>query len=491
MATPPTAAALRERLAKVGQEHLLAFHDRLTPAGQEALRAQVAAIDLEAVPGWVGAYVKGKPAPSLPSDPAMIRPAPYFPYEGTAGAPGHPEARALGERLLAGGKVAAFVVAGGQGSRLGFEGPKGCYPATPVTRKPLFQVFAEQLLAARRKHGAPIPWYIMTSPLNHAATVKFFEDHRFFGLGAGEVMFFQQGVMPSFDMATGKILLAGPGEVATNPDGHGGAVAALHKSGALADMKRRGVEQLSYFQVDNPHVKVCDPVFLGLHAGGGPGNQSSGEMSSKMIPKAAWDEKVGVFCQIKKEGPGGGVWGLDVIEYSDMPPALAKATNADGSLTFAAGSIAIHIISVEFLGRLATDPRFSLPFHRAEKKIPHVDLTTGQLVSPAANNGVKLERFIFDALAMARSSIVYETDRVEEFAPIKNAAGVDSVVSSQKLQTTRAARWLERCGTAIPKGPDGEPNCIIELSPLTAACVDDVACVKMPKAIEAGDSVVL
>lgn len=483
----PTPAALRERLAKVGQEHLLAFHDRLGVAEQDALRAQIAAIDLEAVPGWVATYVKAKPAPSVPADPADIRPAPFYPFEGRRPG-GYAEARALGERLLRGGKVAAFVVAGGQGSRLGFEGPKGCYPATPVTKKPLFQVFAEQLLAARKKYGAPIPWYIMTSPLNHAATVKFFESHRYFGLGAENVWFFQQGVMPSFDMASGKILLAGPGEIATNPDGHGGAVAALHKSGALDDMRKRGVEQLSYFQVDNPHVKVCDPVFLGLHAAAnGPEGASSGEMSSKMIPKAAWDEKVGVFCQVRR----GGGWGLDVIEYSDMPPALAKATNQEGSLTYAAGSIAIHIISVEFLGRLATDPRFSLPFHRAEKKIPHVDLTTGQLTSPAANNGVKLERFIFDALAMARSSIVYETDRVEEFAPIKNATGVDSVVSSQKLQTHRAARWLERCGTAIPRDAQGEPNCVIELSPLTAACVDDVSCTKMPKVIAAGDSVVL
>ena len=206
-----------------------------------------------------------------------------------------------------------------------------------------------------------------------------------------------------------------------------------------------------------------------------------------MIPKAAWDEKVGVFCQVEREG----AWRLDVIEYSDMPAQLAKATNPDGTLKFAAGSIAIHIISVEFLGRLATDPRFSLPFHRAEKKIPHVDPATGAAVSPAANNGVKLERFIFDALAMARASIVYETDRVEEFAPIKNATGVDSVESSQKLQTTRAARWLERCGTAVPKDAKGEPDCVIELSPLTAACIDDVACVRMPKAIAAGDSVVL
>ncbi len=479
----PTLAALRERLAKVGQEHLLAFHDRLAPEAQVALRAQIAAIDLESVPGWVAAYVKGKPATGPTGGGGEIKPAPFYPYSGMPDAAKYREA---GEAIIRKGGVAAFVVAGGQGSRLGFEGPKGCYPATAITKKPLFQVFAEQILAANRKYGTTIPWSIMTSPLNHAATVGFFERRRFFGLGKENVMFFEQGVMPSFDMATGKILLAAPGEVATNPDGHGGAVAALQKSGALADMKRRGVVHLSYFQVDNPHVKVIDPLFVGLHA---TAPDSSGEMSSKMVRKASWDEKVGVFCTIdKKDGSGPK---LDVIEYSDLPPALAKATNPDGSLTINAGSIAIHLMSVAFLERIATDPKVSLPYHRAEKKVPFVDPATGAAVSPTANNGVKLERFIFDALAVASRSIVLETDRVEEFAPIKNATGTDSAESSKALQTQRAARWLVKCGTHVPLTAQGLPDCTIELSPLTAVCEDDAVCVRMPKTIAPGESVVL
>lgn len=479
MTTPSSTADLRARLAAIGQDHLLAFEPSLSPDQRRALLAQIAALDLAALPGWIDTYVKNKPAPAF--DVTKIQPAPYFPNKADYSA-----ARAHGEALLKAGKVAAFVVAGGQGSRLGYEGPKGCYPATAITKKPLFQVFAEQLLAAAKRFGKPIPWYIMTSPLNHEATVSFFKEHKYFGLGEPNVHFFPQGVMPSFDMATGKILLAARHEIATNPDGHGGAVTALHKSGALADMKQRGIEHLSYFQVDNPHVKVIDPVFLGLHAKGGqtPTGQipSSGEMSSKMIPKAAWDEKVGVFCTVNGR--------LDVIEYSDIPADLAKKTGPDGKLTFAAGSIAIHIIAVAFLEKLATDPKFGLPFHRAEKKVPHVD-PAGNLVSPTANNGIKLERFIFDALAMAKDSIVYETDRVEEFAPIKNATGIDSVESSQKLQTLRAARWLERCGTAIPKAASGDPDCVIELSPLTGCSCDEVACERMPKAIERGDRVVL
>ena len=474
-------AVVRSRLAQVGQEHLLAFYDRLSAEQRRALLAQIAAIDLDALPGWVKAYVTNKPAPTIPTDLSRIAPAPYYPFD-ASGPRGYDAAkfRKAGEELLRAGKVAAFVVAGGQGSRLGFEGPKGCYPATPITRKALFQVFAEQILAATRRYGRPIPWAIMTSPLNHAATVAYFEQHRFFGLGGENVMFFPQGVMPSFDLATGKILLAGPHEIATNPDGHGGAVSALHASGTLETLASRGIEHLSYFQVDNPHVKVIDPLFLGLHAAA---PDSSGEMSSKMIPKASWDEKVGVFCTIDGK--------LDVIEYSDMPAELARATNADGSLRFAAGSIAIHVISIAFLRRLATDPTVSLPFHRAEKKIPHVDPATGQAVSPSGNNGVKLERFIFDALSRAARSIVLETERVEEFAPIKNATGTDSVESSQRLQTLRAARWLARCGTKVPTRPDGQPDCVIELSPLSGGSPDDLACTRMPREIEPGAQLIL
>jgi UDP-N-acetylglucosamine/UDP-N-acetylgalactosamine diphosphorylase len=157
-----------------------------------------------------------------------------------------------------------------------------------------------------------------------------------------------------------------------------------------------------------------------------------------------------------------------VLEYSDMPKALQEQRDGAGNLVHSAGSIAIHVISVEFLTRLATDPRFTLPAHRAEKKVPHIDLATGHLASPTANNAVKLEKFIFDALPLCQSSIILETDRVEEFAPIKNATGADSVESSRQLQTLRAARWLEAADIRVPRKHDGSPDCVLEISPLTA-----------------------
>lgn len=468
------------RLERIGQSHVLRFADALSPAARHALVEQIEAIDLEEIPALLDAYVKQKPAFALPAD---VAPAPYYPND-----PGssirtwdRERARAEGEALLKAGRVACFTVAGGQGTRLGYDGPKGCFPAGAVTKKPLFQLFAEQILAAGRRYGRAIPWYIMTSPLNHEATVAFLEANGCFGLRRTDVMCFPQGVMPSFDMASGRMLLASKGEIATNPDGHGGAITALFKSGAIADMKARGVTTLSYFQVDNATVRVVDPVFLGLHLAA---PDSSGEMSSKMIPKAYAEEKLGLFCSC-----GGRT---EVIEYSDLPMELQRETTPEGGLRFLAGSIAVHVMAVEFIERLATDPRFSLPYHRAEKKVPCIDLETGEPVEPTAPNGVKLERFVFDALPLCRGSIVYETDRVEEFAPIKNATGVDSPASCERLQTERAARWLKRVGIEVPRTGAGEPDCTIEISASSALFPEDLKGVAMlPKVIERGARIVI
>jgi UDP-N-acetylglucosamine/UDP-N-acetylgalactosamine diphosphorylase len=286
--------------------------------------------------------------------------------------------------------------------------------------------------------------------------------------------------MPSLDIRSGRVLLAGKGEVATNPDGHGGCVRALATSGALDDLRRRGVEHLSYFQVDNPLVRVIDPVFIGLHAGGGA---SSGEMSSKMVPKASPDEKVGVFCLADGK--------VVVIEYSDLPRAVQEERDESGRLRYVAGSIAIHALSVEFLGRLAIDPAFALPYHRAEKKVACVDPATGEALTPAANNAVKLEKFVFDALAMCRRSAVLEADRVEEFAPIKNASGADSPKTCRETQTRRAARWLEAAGVAVPRASDGTPDCVLEISARTATSEAELRGARLPKAIERGARVVI
>lgn len=421
--------------------------------------------------------------------PSGLEPAPYYQCAPCAPCPPRPEsaesatddaARGRGVELLRAGKVAAFTVAGGQGTRLGWNGPKGTFPATPVTGKPLFRVFAEQILAAQKKYGARIHWYIMTSPLNDAATRSFLLDNNCFGLDRGDIIMFPQGVMPSFD-ADGRLLLAGPDTLALNPDGHGGSLRALAASGAIAQMQADGVEHISYFQVDNPLVHVLDPRFIGLHVGA---PDSSAEMSSKMVAKAYPAEKVGVFCRANGK--------VQVVEYSDLPQDLAEARNADGTLRFNAGSVALHMIGVEFVARLTEDPHaFALPFHRADKKVPHYDLERSVMVEPDTPNGIKLETFVFDALTLAESSIVVETPREDEFAPIKNAHGSDSPATSHALQIDRAARWLEANGVTVPRTDDGTVDARIEISPLTALEPEDLQHAKLPASIERGAQVVL
>ena len=441
---------LRGRLAAIGQEQVLRFADRLDAAGRERLASQLSAIDPALIQSLADDYVRHKPDLHLPKD---IKPVPIYPR-----LPADDERRQLyrdaearGRQLLRDGKVAAFLVAGGQGTRLGYDGPKGEYPVTPVKSKPLFQVFAEQLLAYYRDAGKTIPWYVMTSNVNDAPTRDFFKKNSYFGYNPADVVFFQQGMMPAFAM-DGRLLLAEPDSLALSPDGHGGSLRALKVSGALGDMRRRGVEHLSYFQVDNPLVHTIDPLFLGLH------DLTGSEMSSKTVSKAGPLEKVGNFVV----GDGA----LQVIEYSDLPESLAKQTNPDGSLRFNAGSIAIHALRVSFVERLNESGQLKLPWHRAEKKVPYVD-DAGKPVKPDKPNAVKLEQFVFDAIPLAKNAIVLETDRAEEFSPVKNAEGVDSPQTCRRDQIRRAARWLGEAGVKVPTR-DGEPDAVLEISPLYA-----------------------
>ena len=214
-------------------------------------------------------------------------------------------ARQLGDEALANGRVAAFMVAGGQGTRLGFDGPKGTFRITPVRNASLFQVFAESLHGdTAASTGARQRWYIMTSPANHADTLAYFDQQGYFGLHREQVFFFQQRQMPAF-LPDGRIALAEKHRLALSPDGHGGSLRALAESGALDDMRRNGVDTISYFQVDNPLVRTLDPLFVGLHLATGS------EMSSKAVAKAHDTERVGNFCRVDGK--------VAVIEYSDLP----------------------------------------------------------------------------------------------------------------------------------------------------------------------------
>jgi UDP-N-acetylglucosamine/UDP-N-acetylgalactosamine diphosphorylase len=466
----------KQTLTRVGQAHLLTFFDELSEAQQDQLLSQIEAIDWDEINRLIDTHVKQKPQAHLPDN---VQPAPYYPHQPTDDLkPKYDQARKQGEKLLREGKVAAFTVAGGQGSRLGWEGPKGTFPATPIRKLPLFGCFAEYILNVQRRYGCTVPWYIMTSAANDAQTRAAFEENDYFGLDPEQVMFFTQGMMPAIDRQTHRALLADKANLALSPDGHGGALKALYTSGAIEDMKRRGVEQISYIQVDNPLVRVADPLFIGLHA------QDAAQMSSKMLPKRGPKEKLGNFCLADGR--------IQVIEYSDLPDELAEQRLDDGSLRFTAGSIAIHVIHRDFVERLNTQPEgFALPWHRADKKVAHLDVDTQKLIEPEAPNAVKLEAFVFDALPMCASSIVYETDRIDEFAPIKNAdtpadepAASDSPESSRQIQIERAGRWLERNGVAVPRDEAGAVQATLEIRQSTAIEPGDLTLVELPQSLQ-------
>ncbi len=465
----------RKRLRNFGQEHLMQFWPDLNDEQREALVQDLERVPFAEVAGLVETHVRHKPPISVA---VSLEPAPYFPARPDIDQVGqYADAVKRGVSLIRNNKVAALTVAGGQGTRLGFNGPKGKYRISPVKNKPLFQLFAEFVRGARNRYGSQTRWYIMTSPMNDAETKAFFAENQWFGLPAEDIVFFTQGQMPALSQ-DGKILLEDRHRVALSPDGHGGVLLALARSGALKDMADRGIQYISYFQVDNPLAKVLDPLFIGLH------ELTGSELSSKMIPKVDDFERVGNF--VLADGK------LMVIEYSDLPRELAVARVAGNARQFDAGSIAIHMLSRSFVERLTKDPdRFALPWHRAEKKVAYVN-ERGERITPATPNAVKLETFIFDAIPLAEKAIVLQTERAEEFSPVKNATGVDSAETSRRDMIRRAAAWLTRCGYDVPRRRDGEPDATIEISPLLALDADHLReTLTTPPKIERGQSVYL
>ena len=438
---------IEKTLADCGQSHIFKALMALPESARGKLEKQIEQVNWAEIPSLIRDYVRHKPVTEIPDD---LAPAPYFPLvpKDADQKAFYEKAFARGEELIRTGKTAALTVAGGQGTRLGFDGPKGTYPITPVLHKTLFQYFAESLARVSEKYSTSLHWFIMTSELNDKATRDFFAANSYFGLDPANIHFFTQGFMPAIDYS-GKILMSAPDSIALTPDGHGGTLLALRKSGSLDLMKKLGVEYLSYFQVDNPLVPVSNPLMLGLH------DLEKSEMSSIMLSKTNVFEKLGNFCVTKGK--------LQIIEYSDMPESLATRTT-NGKLDFIAGSPAIHVISTAFIERLTSGGRLELPWHRADKKVAFVN-EKGEQVKPSEPNAVKLESFIFDALPLAKKTIILEADRKECFAPTKNATGVDSAESCRRMLCARDARRMELAGIKIPRKADGSPDCIVELSP--------------------------
>ncbi len=441
----PTEQELRDRFRDAGQGHLIDHLESLSGEAREGFAEALAGIDLDWVAARRAQYEGEQTAEAIHAE---LQPAPVIRLPETdEDRRARDAARAAGEDALRAGRLAAFVVAGGQGTRLGFDGPKGAFPFGPVTGRTLFRIHAEQILARADRYGVAIPWYVMTSDANDQATREAFAADGYFGMRPEDVMFFRQEMVPAMDFA-GKLILEAPGRLAMSPNGHGGSLFALARSGATADMKRRGIDTISYFQVDNPLVTICDPVFAGHHI------QADAEMSSKVLEKNCPEEKVGVVCY--RDGK------LSVVEYSDLDEKNMYARDDAGRLKYWAGSIAIHMLDVDFVDRVGSGAG-QLPWHTAIKKVPCLD-ESGETVKPDEPNGVKFETFVFDALPLADGSVTLEVARENEFAPVKNPTGVDSVESARALMSDYAARLLEAAGVTVPRDADGAPKAAIELS---------------------------
>lgn len=439
---------LRILLAPHGQEHLIEFWDDLTSAQRENLASQLTAVDF---PRLLATFR----APHSTENWADLARRAESPPAIRLGDAHRDEARRAGEEALRGGRIGVVLVAGGQGTRLGFDHPKGLYSIGPVSGDSLFKILLEKVLATGRRYGVPLPLYIMTSDATHDETAAYFDRHERFGLPVGDVMLFRQGTMPAVDAQTGRLLLAAKDSLALSPDGHGGMPAALRRSGALDDIRRRRLDHLFYMQVDNPLVVVCDAEFIGYHLLAGS------ELATQVVAKTAPRDRVGNVVSIDGR--------VRIIEYSDLPDDAAERRAADGSLKLWAGNTAIHVVAVDLLDRASQSGR-ELPFHLARKKVPYLD-ERGELVEPAAANAIKFEQFIFDLLPAARNPLVVEVDEASHFAPVKNAPGAERD-SPEKVQSQMIAlhrRWLEQAGVRVAA------DVVVEINPLFALDAGEVA----------------
>lgn len=423
------------------QSHLLAHWQSLSQAQRQGLADQISQIDFDGIRREMGSQKRtldwGKLSQGA-QPPSAVRLADTTPQDRL-------KAIAQGELAIASGKVAMVLVAGGQGTRLGFDLPKGMYPIGPVSGRTLFQMHVDSLRGAMRRFGVSIPLLVMTGPSTHEPTVRYFQENANLGLKPQELIIFQQGTMPAIDATTGKILMESKSSIALSPDGHGGIVRALAKTGWLDRAQDQGIEHLFYAQVDNPLVRACDPLLIGLHRLG------QSQATTQVVEKRFATQKVGNVVNLDGK--------TQIIEYSDLPVEVAKQTNPDGSLRLWAGNIAVHVFDIEFLKR-SCQSRDALPFHRVHKAVPYVD-DQGNDCIPSGPNAIKLERFVFDLLPVADRALVVEARACEAFAPVKNAIGspTDSPETCKAALVDLHRRWLTDAGVKLDEG------CLVEIHP--------------------------
>lgn len=456
-------ASLKQKYEKAGQEHVFTFYDSLSTQEQAALYHQLAGFD----PDYINTITQKALHPPASSDADKKAELEPLPESASASILDSDKSDLdkwykSGLDLTAQNKVAVVLMAGGQGTRLGSSAPKGCFDIGLPSHKPLFQIQAERIrrlqVLAHKHAGLPadkkvvVPWYVMTSGPTRGPTEAFFEENKYFGLEKDNVLIFEQGVLPCISNE-GKILLETKGKVAVAPDGNGGIYQALIVSPVLGDLRKRGVEHVHAYCVDNCLVKVADPVFTGFAAA------KQVDIATKVVRKRNATESVGLILQ--KNGKP------DVVEYSeiDKETAEAKDPKQPDLLKFRAANIVNHYYSFGFLESIPAWAK-ELPHHVARKKIPHADLATGAAVKPDKPNGIKLEQFVFDVfplLALDKFACL-EVRREDEFSPLKNARGTgeDDPDTSKRDIMQQGKRWAEAAGAVVT----GEGDAGIEVSPL-------------------------
>ncbi|KIR52624.1 UDP-N-acetylglucosamine pyrophosphorylase [Cryptococcus gattii Ru294] len=482
---PALLAQLRALYASAGQSHVLSFYESLSPTEQAALLNQLASIDVHRVnriystaiaadaaltPSKENINIFGGDQPNHKGEGAngnlvgtetlkgslpIKEEAMPLPEEACATVLNNPSQEAkwrdAGLKVIANNQVAVLLMAGGQGSRLGSALPKGLYDIKLPSGQTLFEYQAKRIRklerlaeekAGKEKGSVSIRWYVMTSGPTRAETEKYFKAKGYFGLREEDVIFFEQGVLPALSN-DGKLLLSTPSSVSVAPDGNGGLYAALRRPlspsssrTVLSDLREHNVQYIHAYCVDNCLVRVADPVFIGCCISR---NASAG---AKVVRKTVPTESVGVLAA---KGNA-----FAVVEYSELSKEKAEQRTADGQLAFRAANIANHFYTTAFLESVE-EMEQHMAFHIARKKIPTVDLATGELVKPSEPNGMKLELFVFDVFPFTKSLCVLEVDRAEEFSPLKNAPGskADCPETSRRDLLAQQKRWLIASGAKI------------------------------------------
>lgn len=399
---------MQDEVKKYNQPQLLAFYDKLDEEKKAELSDQISHIDfnqMENLYKEVGNTHKNTEE--------KIEPIEYIEKSKLTLSEIEKYTK-IGAEKISQGALAIVTMAGGQGTRLGHNGPKGTFMLGLNPDKSLFQILCEQIEEANKKYNVKIPWYIMTSKENNNQTIAFFEKNNYFNYDKELIKFFMQGELPMMDKS-GKILLDEKGLVKLAADGHGGVFEAMFKNGVVEDMKKRHIEWVFIGPIDNPLAKMVDEVLIGIS------EETHAMGAGKSIVKANPQEKVGVFC--KRDGKP------SVVEYTEISEDMANATDNTGELLYGESHLNCNMFSLKGIEKIGDE---KLPYHVAFKKAAYMD-ENGQIVNPDSPNAYKFESFIFDAFSKLDKMAILRVKREDEFAPVKNKEGVDSPETSRKL----------------------------------------------------------